>query len=165
MTFLRPCEDSPRIRPQTRNAVSLMVLSPEPALSFLPGKFPVNFDFSQLAGLRPEERLGCRNGRRFLLFGAPVSLSMLRRISRFWCFGTLVALLVLALVSPLRAQDHTVPFSTSEQGVSKAVTNWGMGIVGGADVIKSGLIHMGADQIDVIIIPFTLMDPLANGDI
>jgi hypothetical protein len=107
----------------------------------------VNLDVSQLAGLRPNERLGWRNGRRF---------------------GHLVALVissVLSLAKPARAQDHTVLFGTSEPGVSKAVTNWGMGIVGGADVIQSGLIHMGADQIDVIILPFTLMDPLTNGDI
>ncbi|HXJ56642.1 MAG TPA: hypothetical protein VNU68_08265 [Verrucomicrobiae bacterium] len=62
-----------------------------------------------------------------------------------------IALIIfLGLTNILQAQDHTVLFSTSDPGVSKAVTNWGVGTVGGPDVMRNGLIYMGADEIDVI---------------
>ena len=92
----------------------------------------------------------------------PLPLGTLNRFRRFVAFVFFSALL---LTSPVLAQDHTILFSASDPGVTRAVTNWGMGTVGGSDVIKSGLIHMGADQIHVIVIPFTLKDPLTNGDI
>ena len=88
-----------------------------------------------------------------------------RTINRFKVSGAFVVYLALVLASPVRAQINTVSFSTSDPGVSRAITNWGMGTVGGSDVIESGLIYMGTNQIGVIEIPFTLKDALTNGDI
>jgi len=38
--------------------------------------------------------------------------------------AALATSLTLVLVSPLRAQDHTVLFNVGDPGVTKAVTNW-----------------------------------------
>lgn len=84
------------------------------------------------------------------------------------CFRRIVGFIVLfflVLVVPVRAQDHTVIFSTSAPGVSRAITNWGIAVFGGLDVIQSGLIYMGSNQIDEVLIPFTMMDPLTNGQL
>jgi len=69
------------------------------------------------------------------------------------------------LASILQARDHTLAFSTSDAGVTRAVTNWGAGTVGGADVVRSSVINMGADQIDVIVMPFPVWDGITNGQI
>jgi hypothetical protein len=80
---------------------------------------------------------------------------LLHTLNRFWRLGTFLVLVALVFASQVRAQDHNVVFSTSDPGVSKAVTNWGAGTVGEADVMKNMLIYMGAAQIDVVIMPFT----------
>jgi hypothetical protein len=85
-------------------------------------------------------------------------------LRRVWRLAAGVVLFAF-VTNPIRAQDHTVIFSTSDPGISKAITNWGIGVVGGSDVIQSGLIYMGAGQIDEVLIPFTVMDPLTNGQL
>lgn len=63
-------------------------------------------------------------------------------------------------------RTHTVKFSTEDPGVDKSVTTWGMGTIGDFAVMESGRVYMGADQIDVVIMPFGVFDPLTeDGDI
>jgi hypothetical protein len=82
-------------------------------------------------------------------------------------FGRLrvfTTLLALGLASPVHAQDQTVLFNVGDAGVTKAVTNWGMGTIGGYDVMQSGIINMGADEIDLVIMPFALDGVFVNGN-
>lgn len=58
--------------------------------------------------------------------------------------------------------DKIVYFDTSAAGEDKAITTWGMGTVGGPGIIQSGLANMGADQIDVILMPFPVNEPLTE---
>lgn len=75
----------------------------------------------------------------------------------------LIALFSAFFQGTIQGQDQTLLFSTSGTGVSKSITNWATGVVDGVDVVRSSLIHMGADQIDLVNIPFPMFDPLTSG--
>lgn len=50
-----------------------------------------------------------------------------------------------------RAQDHTLNFNTSDPGVTKSIETWGMDVTWASpDNMRSALINMGSDQIDVV---------------
>ena len=37
-----------------------------------------------------------------------------------------VVAILLALTTPLRAQDYTIAYSTTDPGVTRSITNWGL---------------------------------------
>lgn len=77
-----------------------------------------------------------------------------------------LAAFFISIVLPatcLAGYEHTVYFDTRDKGEDKAMTTWGMGTIGGPGVMQSGLDNMGADQIDLVLIPFPVKDRL-NGD-
>lgn len=70
---------------------------------------------------------------------------------------------ILPAISPAADEwDHTVYFDTSDKGEDKSMTTWGTGVIGGPSVIQSALDNMGADQIDLVIMPFPLKYPLTE---
>lgn len=83
-------------------------------------------------------------------------------------FRNLPFLLMFTLIvaGSVRAQDHTVSFSTSDCGVSTAIPNWGLDTTwASGDNMRRGLIFMGADNVNVVRVPFLMNAPLINGDL
>src|SRR6516165_9599467 len=75
-------------------------------------------------------------------------------------------LLMLVVASPVRAQIHTVTFSTSDPGVSAAIPYWGLDTRWpSSDNMRRGLIFMGSENVNVVDMPATLDAPLVGGDI
>lgn len=76
------------------------------------------------------------------------------------------AVLLLSMTLPVAGLagewDHTVTFDTSDKGEDKAMTTWGMGTIGGSGVMQSGLQNMGADQIDLVLMPFPVTYRLSD---
>src|SRR5437879_500109 len=73
----------------------------------------------------------------------------------------LVALCILA--NSLQAQDHTLVFSTSAAGVSKAITNWGLDVTWpNYDNMRRGLIFMGTNAVDMVRVAFQSARPLRS---
>ena len=99
---------------------------------------------------------------RFLFFALP----RLCIPSRFCPLGACVILFVLVLSSPVRAQDHTVVFSTSDPGVIRSITNWGLD-TGWAnfDNMQRGLIFMGTNTVNLVQVAFEMYAPLTNNDL
>ena len=93
-------------------------------------------------------------------------LPLLRQFSRFWRLGACVVLLALIFASPLRSQDHTLLFSTSDAGVSKAITNWGVSVTWpNTDNTLRSVIFMGSNEVDFVHLAFITSQPLTNGDL
>jgi Concanavalin A-like lectin/glucanases superfamily/Ricin-type beta-trefoil lectin domain-like len=66
----------------------------------------------------------------------------------------------------VRAQDHTVLFSTGDPGVSRAITNWGLDTTWtSADNMRRGLTFMGTNNVTIIRVGFLANSPLTNNDI
>lgn len=65
------------------------------------------------------------------------------------------------------AQNHTLVFNTTDPGVSKSVSTWGMDTTWASyDNMRDGLIFMGSNQVDVIRVGFVVKDALdANGQL
>ena len=75
-------------------------------------------------------------------------------------------LLTLVVASPVRAQSHTVTFSTSDPGVSAAIPYWGLDTDWpSVNNMRRGLIFMGSENVNVVRVPFTVDAPLVDGDI
>jgi hypothetical protein len=75
-------------------------------------------------------------------------------------------LFVLLIPGLLRAQDHTLVFSTSDPGVSKAITNWGLDVTWPSyDNMRRGMIFMGTNEVDMVRVAFLVNAPLTNGDL
>ena len=78
----------------------------------------------------------------------------------------LALLLWLALAIAARAQDHTIVFSTSDPGVSRAITNWGLDTCWQSfDNMQRGLIFMGTNNVKIVRVGFTVDSPLTNNDV
>ncbi|MBN2684750.1 MAG: hypothetical protein JXR40_05685 [Pontiellaceae bacterium] len=56
--------------------------------------------------------------------------------------------------------DHTLSFKIDAKGEDKSMSVWGMGTIGGPGIMQSGLRNMGSNQIDVVLMPFPVKDPL-----
>jgi fibronectin type 3 domain-containing protein len=97
------------------------------------------------------------------MFSAPPPFST---PGRFWRLGVFVVLFALNLAGPLRAQDHTVVFSTTDPGVTRSITNWGLD-TGWAnyDNMHRGLIFMGTNTVNLVQVAFEVNAPLTNNDI
>jgi hypothetical protein len=121
---------------------------------------PFKWSDSQIGGFY--SRIGVVNGGLWAIFYLSGAM---RNLFHDYLLTTITALFLLFSLVDVQAQAQTVLFTVTDPGVSRSITNWGMGVVGGTDVIESGLIYMGSNQISVIEIPFTLKDPLTNGDI
>lgn len=66
----------------------------------------------------------------------------------------------------LKSQDHTIVFSTSDAGVSKTITNWGLDTCWASfDNMQRGLIYMGTNNVTIVRVGFTVDSPLTNNDI
>ncbi len=86
--------------------------------------------------------------------------------SRLGPFSALLGLFALVLGHPVRAQDHAVLFSTSNAGVSMAITNWGLDTCwANSDNMLRGLIFMGTNNVNIVRVGFVVDAPLTNGDI
>ena len=80
--------------------------------------------------------------------------------------SAIFVLFTLVVAVSVRAQDHTVSFSTSDCGVSKAIPNWGLDTTwASADNMRRGLIFMGPENVNVVRVPFLMNAPLIDGDI
>jgi len=74
--------------------------------------------------------------------------------------------LALVIVPPVRAQDHTVTFSTGAAGVSAAITNWGLDTCWASfDNMQRGLIFMGTNNVNMARVGFFVGAPLTNNDV
>jgi hypothetical protein len=68
-----------------------------------------------------------------------------------WRRAALFTLFAAASRVLLQAQDHTVPFSTGDPGVTKAIVNWGLDVTWpNPDNMRRGLIFMGTNQVDLV---------------
>src|SRR5215813_6356798 len=66
----------------------------------------------------------------------------------------------------VQAQDHTILFSTSDPGVSKTITNWGLDTTWtSSDNMQRGLIFMGTNNVTMVRVGFLANAPLTNNDI
>src|SRR4051794_8013742 len=73
---------------------------------------------------------------------------------------------LFAFATVIEAQDHTVLFSTSDPGVSRAITNWGLDTTWtSSDNVRRGLIFMGTNNVTMIRVGFLANAPLTNNDI
>ncbi len=94
------------------------------------------------------------------------TLPPLCTLNRSWSWGAVAVLFALVLASPVRAQDHTLVFSTSDPGVSTAITNWGLDTTWvDSDNVQRGLIFMGTNNVNVVRVGFLANAPLTNNDI
>jgi hypothetical protein len=72
----------------------------------------------------------------------------------------------LVLAHSLLAQDHTLVFSTSAPGVTRAITNWGLDTCWPSfDNMQRGLIYMGTNNVNLIRVGFFVDAPLTNNDV
>jgi len=56
-----------------------------------------------------------------------------------------------------RAQDHTIVFSTSDPGVSVAITNWGLDTGWpNYDNMYRGLLYMGTNTVNLVQVAFEM---------
>jgi len=66
----------------------------------------------------------------------------------------------------IQAQDHNILFNTSDPGVSKAITNWGLDTTWiSSDNMLRGLIFMGTNKVTLVRVGFLANAPLTNNDI
>ncbi|HWW01894.1 MAG TPA: LamG-like jellyroll fold domain-containing protein [Candidatus Acidoferrum sp.] len=94
------------------------------------------------------------------------SLPPLRRFTLLRLLGAFVVISALVLASPVRAQDHTVLFSTADPGVSRAITNWGLDTGWPSfDNMQRGLIFMGTNTVNLVQVAFEVNAPLTNNDL
>jgi hypothetical protein len=78
-----------------------------------------------------------------------------------------IALVALSIATQLlQAQDHILLFSTSDAGLSRAITNWGLD-TGWAnfDNMQRGLLFMGTNNVNVVQVAFEMNAPLTNNEI
>lgn len=78
----------------------------------------------------------------------------------------ILGLVAMLLGGPVRAQDHTVVFSTTDPGVSRSITNWGLDTGWASfDNMQRGLTSMGATNVKVVQVAFEVNAPLTNNEI
>ncbi len=66
----------------------------------------------------------------------------------------------------VRAQDHTIVFSVTDPGVSRAITNWGLDTCWQSfDNMQRGLFYMGTNNVTIVRVGFTVDTPLTNNDV
>jgi hypothetical protein len=87
-----------------------------------------------------------------------------------WCkrFLRLSAVAIGLAFSPsqLLAQDHTILFSTSDPGVTAAITNWGLDTCWpNYDNMLRGLLFMGTNNVTIVRVGFFVDAPLTNNDV
>jgi hypothetical protein len=71
--------------------------------------------------------------------------------------------LLLILTSPLRAQDHTVTFNTTDPGVTRSITNWGLDTGWpNYDNMYRGLLYMGSNTVNLVQVTFEMFAPVTN---
>jgi hypothetical protein len=76
----------------------------------------------------------------------------------------ILALLLFARI--IQAQDHTILFSTSDPGLTRAITNWGLDTTWtSSDNMQRGLIFMGTNNVTMVRVGFLANAPLTNNDI
>jgi len=75
-------------------------------------------------------------------------------------------LLALSASNAAFGQDHTIIFSTSDSGVSAAITNWGLDTCwASSDNMQRGLIFMGTNNVNIVRVGFFVDAPLTNNDV
>jgi hypothetical protein len=85
-------------------------------------------------------------------------------INRFKFFGTV--LFALLLEGLALAQDHTVLFSTTDPGVTRSITNWGLDTCWPSfDNMQRGLLFMGTNNVTIVRVGFFVDAPLTNNDV
>lgn len=66
----------------------------------------------------------------------------------------------------IHAQDHTIPFSTADAGVTRSITNWGLDTCwANFDNMQRGLIYMGTNNVNLVRVGFFVDAQLTNGDV
>lgn len=75
-------------------------------------------------------------------------------------------LILLFCAAATFAQDHTIVFSTSDPGVNRAITNWGLDTCWPSfDNMRRGLIFMGTNNVTIVRVGFFVDAPLTNNDV
>lgn len=84
----------------------------------------------------------------------------------FPALGACASLFVLTHANPVWAQDHTVTFSVSDLGLSRAITNWGLDTCWASyDNMQRGLLFMGTNNVNIVRVGFFVDAPLTNNDV
>jgi len=101
--------------------------------------------------------------RSFFIFDVASRRRVLFRIFRTAaCLGSSL----LSWVHPLRAQDQTVVFSTTDPGITRSITNWGLDTCwANFDNMQRGLIFMGTNNVNLIRVGFFVDAQLTNNDV
>jgi hypothetical protein len=80
--------------------------------------------------------------------------------------GVFAILFALFLTGAVRAQDHIVAFSTTDPGITRSITNWGLDTGWpNYDNMQRGLIFMGTNTVNLVQVAFEMYAPLTNNDI
>src|SRR5689334_894964 len=96
----------------------------------------------------------------------PAEQPLLASTTVHWMSYRVALLFFLVLAPFVRAQDHTVLFSTSDVGVSTVMTNWGLDTCWPSfDNMQRGLFYMGTNNVTVARVGFTVDAPLTNNDV
>jgi hypothetical protein len=83
-----------------------------------------------------------------------------------WRLKAIATLFVLVFPVALTAQDHTLVFSVSDTGLSKAITNWGLDATwASSDNMRRGLMFMGTNEVDMVRVAFPVATALTDGDL
>jgi hypothetical protein len=78
----------------------------------------------------------------------------------------IILMAVFIFGQALHAQDHTILFSTSDAGISKPITNWGLDTCWpNYDNMRRGLIFMGSNNVNLVRVGFVVDAPLTNNDL
>ena len=86
--------------------------------------------------------------------------------SQFGEIAVFVVFLVFTLAGPVRAQDHTVAFSTIDPGVTRSITNWGLDTCwSDPNNMIRGQAFMGSNNVSIVRVGFVVDAPLTNNEL
>ncbi|TAK94034.1 MAG: ricin-type beta-trefoil lectin domain protein, partial [Verrucomicrobia bacterium] len=75
--------------------------------------------------------------------------------------GLLISLVVFTL--RVQAQDHTVTFNTTDPGITRSITNWGLDTGWpNYDNMYRGLVFMGTNTVNLVQVVFEMFSPVTN---
>src|SRR5258708_5812665 len=91
---------------------------------------------------------------------------MIRSCTVDFGWALMLALHLALTAITLRAQDATLFFNAANTGTTNSIGTWGVdAFAGNPGVVQSGQIYMGSNHVNVLELPFSMKDPLTNGQL